>query len=626
MRLGTCYYPEHWDRALWPRDAARMADLGLSLVRIGEFAWSRIEPEPGRFAWAWLDEAIGVLSEHGLSVMLGTPTATPPKWLIDAVPDVLAWDREGRPRGFGSRRHYCFSSEGYREQSRRITTELAARYGANAAVTHWQTDNEFGCHDTTRSYSPMARDAFRRWLADRYENIAVLNDAWGTVFWSQEYRSFAEVELPNLTVTEPNPSHVLDFYRFSSDQVVSFHCEQAEIIRAHAPDAVLTHNVMGWSTDFDHRALGAQTDLLTWDSYPLGFLDQSDAPEPRKLAYMRQGDPDFAGFHHDLYRGCAPAFGVVEQQPGPVNWAPSNPAPLGGMVRLWGEEAAAHGAELYSPFRWRAYPKAQEQHHAGLLRYDDEPAPALGEVRSLARRAPPPAQGTAPISLVFDYETVWMSEIQPQGVAWRYMDLVRQWYRALRRLGQDVDVTAPKDDQSAYAAVFVPSVFRVADPQALLGSAVTQVLLGPRTGSKDAHGNMVPGLPPGPLAQAAGFRVVRSESLPIPYAPEATHGQVTGTWGGWLDHAEPRGAEVLMAGQGGEALLLGRGRVRTLTTLLNDDLLTAVVAEVLVAAGLTPTLLPDGVRRRGGTYVNYASEPRRLPTGEVLPPGGTHQV
>ena len=607
MLLGTCYYPEHWDRSLWPRDAARMVELGLSLIRIGEFAWSRIEPTPGRFDWGWLDDAIDVLSDHGLEVMLGTPTATPPKWLIDSVPDVLAWDRAGRPRGFGSRRHYCFSSEPYREQSRRITEAVATRYGTHPAVTHWQTDNEFGCHDTTRSYSPMARDAFRAWLAERYGDACTLNEAWGTVFWSQEYGSFDEVELPNLTVTEANPSHVLDFYRFSSDQVVSFHREQAAIIRAHAPEAILTHNVMGWSTDFDHRVLGAHTDLLTWDSYPLGFLDQSDAPTERKLAYMRQGDPDFAAFHHDLYRGCAPAFGVVEQQPGPVNWAPSNPAPLPGMVELWGREAAAHGAALYSPFRWRTFPKAQEQYHAGLLRYDDAPAPAFDEVRSLARPALPPTQGAAPVSLVFDYETVWMSEIQPQGIAWSYMDLVRQWYRALRRLGCDVDVTAPTDDHAGYRAVFVPSVFRVADADALLGGPATRVLLGPRTGSKDENANMTPGLPPGPLADAAGLRVVRSESLPPAYRGEARRGQVSGSWGGWLDHVEKTDAEVAMRGADGEPLMLTRHRVRTLTTLLDDDLTTAVIAEVLTEAGLAPRLLRHGLRRRGDTWLDYAA-------------------
>ena len=110
MKLGVCYYPEHWPHAVWADDARRMRAMGLSLVRIGEFAWSRIEPEPGRFEWAWLDNAIDTLHAQQLGVVLCTPTATPPKWLVDAHPDMLAVDMHGQPRGFGSRRHYCFSS------------------------------------------------------------------------------------------------------------------------------------------------------------------------------------------------------------------------------------------------------------------------------------------------------------------------------------------------------------------------------------------------------------------------------------------------------------------------------------------------------------------------------------
>ena len=103
--LGVCYYPEHWDRALWADDAARMRDLGIRFVRIGEFAWSAIEPRPGAFEWGWLDEAIDTLAGAGLKVILGTPTATPPKWLVDRSPEILPVDREGRIRRFGSRRH-----------------------------------------------------------------------------------------------------------------------------------------------------------------------------------------------------------------------------------------------------------------------------------------------------------------------------------------------------------------------------------------------------------------------------------------------------------------------------------------------------------------------------------------
>ena len=106
--LGVCYYPEQWPESMWADDAQRMADLGLSYVRIGEFAWSVIEPQPGEFDWGWLDRAVETLAAAGLKIVMGTPTATPPKWLIDRFPDVLPVDDHGRVRRFGSRRHYCF--------------------------------------------------------------------------------------------------------------------------------------------------------------------------------------------------------------------------------------------------------------------------------------------------------------------------------------------------------------------------------------------------------------------------------------------------------------------------------------------------------------------------------------
>ena len=199
-----------------------MVELGLSRVRIAEFAWSRIEPEPGQFAWGWLDRAIETLASAALKIILCTPTATPPKWLVDRMPDMLQLDGSGRPRRFGSRRHYCFSHEGYRVEAARITSAIAERYGANPAVVAWQTDNEYGCHDTVISYSEAAARGFRRWLRERYGSIAVLNRAWGNVFWSQEYRSFDEIDPPHLSVTEANPAHRLDFQRFSSDEVVAF--------------------------------------------------------------------------------------------------------------------------------------------------------------------------------------------------------------------------------------------------------------------------------------------------------------------------------------------------------------------------------------------------------------------
>ncbi|HTM78906.1 MAG TPA: beta-galactosidase, partial [Devosia sp.] len=146
--LGVCYYPEHWPEAWWESDATRMAEVGIKFVRIGEFAWSKLEPAPGKLQFDWIIRAMDVLGRHGLKVIVGTPTATPPRWVVDKHPDMLAVGPDGRRKGFGSRRHYDFSHLGYREESRRITQLLADAVGQHQALGGWQTDNEYGCHGT----------------------------------------------------------------------------------------------------------------------------------------------------------------------------------------------------------------------------------------------------------------------------------------------------------------------------------------------------------------------------------------------------------------------------------------------------------------------------------------------
>ena len=180
--LGVCYYPEQWPQSFWKRDAEQMASLGIRWVRLGEFAWSPLEPEPGQFRFDWLDRAMDLLLGAGLQLMLGTPSAAPPRWMLDRFPDMLAEDAQGQPRRFGSRRHYCFSHAGYREAAAAMAARLAERYADR--VSAWQIDNEYGCHDTSLSYSRAAEKAFQVWLAEQYESIDALNEAWGTRFWS----------------------------------------------------------------------------------------------------------------------------------------------------------------------------------------------------------------------------------------------------------------------------------------------------------------------------------------------------------------------------------------------------------------------------------------------------------
>jgi beta-galactosidase len=598
-RLGVCYYPEHWDEALWPEDARRMREAGISRVRIGEFAWSRIEPEPGRFDWDWLDRAIEVLAGEGHGIILGTPTATPPKWLVDRMPDMLPVDRQGRPRGFGSRRHYCFSHAGYRDEAVRITRAMAERYGEHPAVVAWQTDNEYGCHDTVLSYSDAAREAFRAWLAARYGVIEALNLAWGTVFWSMEYRDFAEIELPNLTVTEANPAHWLAFRRFSSDQVIAFNRAQVEVLRALSPGRDIVHNAMGFFTDYDHHALGRDLDAVGWDSYPLGFLDQFPFSAADKLAYARQGHPDIAAFHHDLYRGCVRGerWWVLEQQPGPVNWARHNPVPLPGMVKLWTLEAAAHGAELVSYFRWRQAPFAQEQMHAGLLRPDSTPAPGLAEAREAGETLASLGPLGAPLrhaALVFAYDGQWVTEVQPHGAGCHAVWPAFHCYSALRRLGLNVDIVPPDAPIDDYPLVVIPCMPIV--PEALaraLQSYRGQLVIGPRTGSRTEEFAIPPVLPPGDLARLIGGRVTMSESLRPDLVSEGAGWRIAR----WLDHLEGDAASEFVADDGRVAAWR-HGNVRYCAAWPEGELINRLIAAAAGDAGLPVQPLPEGRRIR----------------------------
>lgn len=609
---GTCYYPEHWDEALWADDARRMVEAGLTWVRIGEFAWSRLESRPGEFTWDWLDRAIEVLGAAGLKVVLGTPTATPPRWMADKHPDMFAVDVDGKPRGFGSRRHYCFSHEGYRAESARIVEIFAKRYGGNPHVAAWQTDNEYGCHDTTISYSDAALKAFRIWLREKYQSIEVLNEAWGNIFWSMEYNDFDQIGLPNLIVTEPNPAHSLNFRRFSSDQVISYNRMQAEIIRKHSK-APTSHNYMGRITDFDHFKVGDDLDIATWDSYPLGFLeDRVGASVEEQRSYARQGHPDFQALHHDLYRSVGNGrWWVMEQQPGPVNWAPYNPAPLPGMVRLWSWEAFAHGAEAVCYFRWRQAPMAQEQMHAGLLRPDGQDAQAMAEakqVRDEIANAPEFEPHQSKVAMIFDYDAEAAWAVQPHGEGLSYFGLFFETYQALRKMGLSIDILRPETrDFDGYAMVLAPGLMHMDEGlKQALTQARAQVVIGPRAGARDA--DMTIPLPLPPAISGLDVTVDRVESL-RPDCPEPIEGggAVTG-----YRETLVGGADVVMRATDGIPVAMKNGDVTYLGAWIDQAGMQRLLEPIAKAAGLETHSLPDGLRVRDTEterfWFNYGAE------------------
>ncbi|WP_435195528.1 beta-galactosidase [Natronomonas sp. EA1] len=625
-RIGVCYFPEHWPRDRWATDVQQMAEAGIEVVRMGEFSWGRLEPSRGEFDFEWLDTAVELLGEAGIDVVLCTPTATPPKWLVDEHPEILQEESDGTVRDFGSRRHYCFNSAVYREETTRIVERLAARYADSPHVVGWQTDNEYGCHRTIRCYCADCAAAFRDWCHERYDDIETLNETWGNTFWSQQYGSFAAIDPPRHTAAEHHPSRLLDYGRFASDSAVAYNEHQAALLREANDDWFVTHNFMGNFPTLDAFDVRESLEFATWDSYPTGFA-QDRSLGPQTADRLRAGDPDQVSLNHDLYRGPR-GFWVMEQQPGDINWPPYAPQPGEGAMRLWAHQAVAHGAEAVCYFRWRRCRQGQEQYHAGLRRHDGSPDRGYHDAQQAAGEfAELELTGVdAPVALCFSYDDLWALSEQPHSPDFDYWWLAGAFYRALRGRGVQVDVVDPTADLGEYAAVVAPTLHLVdetlADRLTEYVADGGQLLVGPRSGYKLPGNRLQPALAPGPLTDLVGGHVDQHESLPasletkLSYRGERYEYEI---WGEWLvpDEARVTGEHETGTAAGKPALLehaVGEGDVAYCGVQPGDDLADAVVTDLLDRAEVDRTdRLPPTVRvaRRGDlTWVlNFGGDP-----------------
>ena len=622
MRLAVCYYPEQWDKSIWQQDARHMMAMGIRLVRIGEFGWCLMEPAEGVYVWQWLDEAIDILGRAGLEVILGTPTAAPPKWLVDKHPEILPYDSNGKQLKFGSRRHYTFASEIYKQYCAKIVTKMAQRYGDNPFVKGWQIDNEYGDHDTVLSYGDADRIAFRQWLHHKYKHIDRLNRAWGTVFWSMCYTTFEHIDLPNEGTEQPTPSALLDFHRFSSDNVVAFNKRQVDIFRTYAPNQYLIHNYMSGMSDFDPYRLGKDLDVAAFDSYPLGGVVHGWQDDRHKSRYMRQGTPDLLSFYHHIYRRVGNGkLWIMEQQPGPVNWAKYNPAPVDGMVYAWTMEAFANGAEVVCYFRWRQCRFAQEQYHAGLhLPNGDmdqggiEAQQAFADIQKLPVMPKQPGE----VALIMEYESLWAISALPQGENFKNpIRYVFEQYTALRQLGVAVDIIPSTDDISPYKAVCVASM--AIDKPAFsekLQQFTGVVLIMPRTASKTADMWIPETLPIGSLQSLIDVTVTRVESLP-PYHSEVVQwGDNTYRVQGWRESITTTATPVATFAteyRNGYPALVQQGNILYCACLPSADMMCHMMQYICHMAHIETTDPLGDVRliKRGRlTFaINYGVDP-----------------
>lgn len=496
IKLGVCYYPEHWPEELWLEDFKRMKALGFTYVRMGEFAWTIFEPEEGKYSFDLFDKAIELAYENGLKVILGTPTATPPAWLTRRYPDVLNVSQDGVQYQHGARRHYNYNSENYRRLSAKIVTELVKHYKDNPAVVGWQLDNEFNC-EMDVFYADADQKAFRKWVKDKYKSLDELNRAWGTVFWNQTYTSWDQIYLTQPTnQNSPNPHHALDEKRFISDSVISYAKLQADIIREHTSNQWITTNGMFRHID-NHQLTNEVLDFYSYDSYPnFGRIipDESEKPlRDRKWSW-----------NLSIVRSISPNFAVFEQQSGPGGWVNrmEQPSPNPGQLRLWTYQSIAHGSDIVLYFRWRTSTKGTEIYWHGINDYDNLPNRRVKEVEKVSEeinRIGDKLAGSiykADVAIVTDYQNEWDKELDH----WYgpYLDKSQQtWFKACQYNHIPVDVLnlnseTTLEDLSKYRAlIYCHPAILTKKTAALLEKYVEaggQIIFGCRTGYKDETG------------------------------------------------------------------------------------------------------------------------------------------
>lgn len=645
LTLGVCDYPEHTSEDNWYTHAKQQKALGLSVVRVAEFAWAKIESEEGRYDWAWLDRAIAIYAEQGLSIVLGTPTATPPAWLIEKHPEILPVDQFGLVKQFGSRRHYDHASPIYRQYAQTLITNMVRHYANNPAVIGWQTDNELAHEGTGQSFGGASAEAFPLWLEEKYKTLDALNDAWGTIFWSQTYTRWTQIKPPARVATgQANPSHLLDYHRFCSAMVEEFQDQQISIIRDLAPHHFITHNFVIFSEETDLYRLSERLDFVAWDSYPIGMLEffATWESEETKTRYARTGYPDLISLNHDIYRGLknGKGFWVMEQQCGHANWAQYNPLPADNAVALWTAQAWAHGADCVVYFRWRAAHMAQEIMHSGLLRQDGTPDRGLEDINRLDITPFDLTEdkGSHPqVVLLHDYQSLWAYNHQPHNQDLNYWHQFALFYSVFRRLGVDVDIKHPSDVRTQDYQLIVAPAMMIFDDHCrdLIRNSddETQWIFGPRCGFKDATGKVPNQGQFDGVQDILGIQLLNFDSLRPGLTQSLMSKNDTNIMHDanfWCESYDLKGAEAKYVYSGGpQANKVAVAQKDNMTTVgaLSKALLVEVVTSHLSKIGIETNLLPRGVRltRRAGKKVLLNFNEEDIIWGELRIPAVSYQ-
>jgi beta-galactosidase len=622
---GGDYNPEQWPREVWLEDARLMREAGVNLVTVGVFSWAWLEPEEGRFEFDWLDEVLDLLQRHGVLVDLATATAAPPPWFSRRHPESLPVDRDGRTLWPGSRQTFCPSSPAYRGGAVRLAEALAKRYAGHPALAMWHVHNEYGCHNG-HCYCDTSAAAFRSWLRRRYGELDVLNRAWGTAFWSQRYGDWDEVDPPRPAPTFVNPTKQLDWWRFSSGELLECFRAEREVLARHTPSTPITTNLMAARfKTADYWSWAPELDLIANDHYLIG-------EDP--LAHV---DLALAG---DLSRSLAGGgpWLLMEHSTSAVNWQPRNLAKTPGQLRRNSLAHVARGADGVMFFQWRQSRAGSEKFHSAMVPHAGTRTKVWREVVGLGAELERIAEvkGSrvdAEVALLWDWEAWWAVELDSHpSCDVRYLELVRDHHAALWRRGVTTDLAHPTADLDRYKLVLAPSLYLVSDAAAanLRGyvEAGGHLLVQFFSGIVDQHDQVRLGGYPGAFRELLGVWVEEFFPLPAGGGVRLDDGS-TGLLWSELVHAD--GAEVLARYADGPVAggpaVTRNGSAWYLSTRLTPGDLDRLLARVCDHAGVAPVCgaaPPPGVevvRRRASSQgapaswlfaINHGDEPAWL--------------
>ncbi|MEV8218407.1 beta-galactosidase [Microbacterium sp. NPDC077391] len=626
IAFGCDYNPEQWEPAVWDEDIALMREAGVDLVAVNIFGWSHIEPRRGEYDFARLDDIIARLHAAGIRVNLGTGTASTPAWLTTAHPEILPMAEDGTRRFPGGRQAFCPSSPVYREAALALVAQVAHRYGAHPAVTLWHVSNELGCHNAL-CYCDESAAAFRTWLRERYSSIDALNTAWGTSFWSQTYREWHEILPPRATLSLRNPGQMLDFHRFSSDQLLAHYRAEADVIRGLS-DRPITTNFMVTThiENLDYWSWAPDMDVIANDHY----LDH------------RLGDPTAElAFNADLTRGLsggAPWL-LMEHSTGAVNWQPLNLPKSPGELTRNSLTHVARGADGVCFFQWRASVQGSEKFHSAMLPHAGTDSAVWREVVELGGIVDrlgevAGSRVQADVAMVFSWEAWWATHTDARpSQAIGYLDQAHALHSALHDLGITVDMVAPGSDLSGYRLVIVPGLHLVSAADAAVitdwVAAGGTALITFYSGTVDEQDRVWTGGYTGPFRDAIGVRV--EEFAPVAPGTVLTlsDGTNASLWSerGRATTAQVRAAFVGGAADGAPAITRnawGEGAAWYLATLPDAEGRRRLIGELIAEAGVSAPARVEGdlaalelVRRHGADHsylfaINHGAQPARV--------------